>query len=174
MRTLASLPETGRFPSAVSARRRPLRAVVATGLAAAMVLLAACSSAEDEAVVTDEPATEQPDAEPDDDAEPDTAPDEDAGAAALEVFLGAQATCEAYADDMGNPAPDPARFQDVTIVEVRDATTVVLDDGLGERFVVDLGAAPATISGIDGPDAVLPRDLSFGCPPELFLGSADS
>lgn len=168
MSTLVPPPHPGLLPDGVPARRRPLRRVLVTALAAMVVLLAACASADEPEPVSDQPPEEQPG------TEPDASPDEEAGTAALEVFLGAQATCEAFAEDVGNPAPDPDRFRDVTIVEVRDATTVVLDDGLGERFVVDLAASPATISGIDGPEAVLPRDLSFGCPPELFLGSVDS
>lgn len=48
---------------------------------------------------------------------------------------------------------------------------VLIRDGLGDHFIVDLGTDPATIYSEDGPDRMLPFDLSFGCPPDVYVGT---
>ena len=177
----------GRPPGRLAAVQR-LRAVgrgwgVRAGVGVlAVFLLAGCGSSEPAASVDDRSAEQAEQAEPADpsahDAEGADGADgatvsSELGEAAVEVFVAAQEACEAHAAATGNPQADPARFADVAPIEVIDDTSVLIGDGIGERFIVDLGASPPTIAGSDGPDAELARDLSFGCPPELFLGTVE-
>lgn len=52
--------------------------------------------------------------------------------------------------------------------------------GEGRFLIVDLNSAALVLDlnervvySTDGPDGVLPRDYSFGCDPEVFLGTAE-
>ena len=95
-------------------------------------------------------------------------------ATAIDAFIASESTCAAYAASVGNPPPDPARFQDVGVEQVYDDGTVLIVDGLGTELLVDLNGPEPTFSSVEGPQAILPRDLSFGCPPELYLGTLPS
>ncbi|MFP4634919.1 MAG: hypothetical protein ACLFRD_03580, partial [Nitriliruptoraceae bacterium] len=85
-----------------------------------------------------------------------------------------QQRCEEHAEQVGNQPPDPARFEDVTVDEVRAEQQVVIVDGTGTRLLVDLGAASPVIHDPAGPEEILPSDLSFGCPEDLYLGTLPS
>ena len=90
---------------------------------------------------------------------------------AVRYFLDSQDICDAHAEEFGNQPPDPDRFRNVALDEVLDGERVVIVDGTGTRLLVDLRATPPVIHDPAGPDEILPPDLSFGCPPELYLGS---
>jgi hypothetical protein len=95
------------------------------------------------------------------------------GLRAIEFFLSTQAACDAHAARFGNEPPRLERFRAPQFLRVLDDGRVVIADGLGTELIVDLRSSPAeTIYSVEGPTAVLPRDLSFGCSPELYLGSA--
>ena len=101
-----------------------------------------------------------------------TNPPPELGALAVDYFISSEAICTEYASQTGNPAPDPARFLGVVAQSTLDESRVLIRDGLGYELIVDFGASPATIYSSMGPDDVLPFDLSYGCPSDLFLGSA--
>jgi len=59
-------------------------------------------------------------------------------------------------------------------VEVLDADRVEIRDGLDYQLIVDFASEPVTIYSSGGPEDILPHDLSFGCPPELYPGTLPS
>ena len=89
----------------------------------------------------------------------------------IEYFEASERICIAHAEQFGNPAPDPARFENAVITDQLDAFRTVITDGTGTELVVDISQQPPTISLLDS-TAALPFDLSFGCPPELYVGFA--
>lgn len=90
---------------------------------------------------------------------------------AVSYFIASEDLCIAYANRVGNPPPDPARYDSVAAVSVLGPYRVVIRDGTGDRLTVDFSPDPPVIYLEEGPTAVLPFDLSFGCPPDLVLGS---
>jgi hypothetical protein len=54
----------------------------------------------------------------------------------------------------------------------RDDATWVVADGNGQELVVD--SVDGVVFSLDGPDGILPPENSFGCPPDLYLGSLAS
>jgi hypothetical protein len=58
------------------------------------------------------------------------------------------------------------------VIDTLPGDQVVLCDGLGYELVVDLGSDQVTIYLYsEGPEVVLPADLSFACPSDLYLGT---
>ncbi|MBS42176.1 MAG: hypothetical protein CMH83_03155 [Nocardioides sp.] len=101
---------------------------------------------------------------------PSETPTGDAGAEALAFFQSTQADCDAFADSVGNPRIPVPYFASAQVVDDLGGDQWLLLDGAGNRLVVDLGAG--VVQSPDGPDATLPTEYSFGCPSELYLGSA--
>ena len=93
---------------------------------------------------------------------------------AMNAFILSEATCAAYAASVGNPPPDPRRFQGAEFQQVYDDGTVLIVDGTGTPLLVDMAGPEPTFSSFEGPQGILPSDLSFGCPPELYLGTLPS
>lgn len=91
--------------------------------------------------------------------------------AGLSYFLASEELCIAHADRFGNPRPDPARYDSVSVISILDAYRVLIRDGTDDRLIVDFSYRPPVIYLEEGPTAVLPYDLSFGCPSDLVLGS---
>lgn len=91
--------------------------------------------------------------------------------AAVDYFVASQEICRIYAEGVGETPPDPDRYVGVNAVRMVSATQVLIRDGLGDHFIVDLSTDPATICSEDGPDGMLPFDLSFGCPPDIYVGA---
>lgn len=102
-------------------------------------------------------------------ATPEPTPADD-GSAALAFFAATELDCLAFSEAVGNSPVPHDYFADAQVVGDlgEDAWEVV--DGAGNRLVVDLGAR--VVLSVDGPDAVLPYEYSFGCPSDLYLGSA--
>lgn len=102
---------------------------------------------------------------------PPSAPVGDTGDPAVDFFLDSQSLCVEYAEATGNSPPDPNRFRNVEAVDVRTEEQVLIRDGLGDEFIVDFSSTPGVIYSPEGPDWILPADLLWGCPPDLYLGS---
>lgn len=89
----------------------------------------------------------------------------------IRYFEASKLICDAHADEFGNPRPRPERYVGVTIDEQLDEFRTVIVDGLGTRLVIDIRPQPPTIA-LDDSSQPLPPDLSFGCPPDLYVGTA--
>lgn len=83
--------------------------------------------------------------------------------AALAFFHSMRSTC--------NSPADPLRWVSPSVIRVLDPGRVLIADGLGFRLIVDFWYRPPVAYPEGGPAAVLPIDLSFGCPPDVLLGS---
>jgi hypothetical protein len=105
------------------------------------------------------PVTEPADTEPVDD-----------GAEALAFFRSTEPICVDHAEEYGNPRPQPEQFADATVVEELEPGVWLIVDGHDQELIVDL--VLEAIYSTDGPDWYLPFEYSFGCPPDLYLGSA--
>ena len=91
--------------------------------------------------------------------------------AAVDYFIASQEICQVYAEGVGETPPDPARYVGVNALRMVSNKQVLIRDGLGDHVIVDLGTDPATIYSEDGPDGMLPFDLIFGCPPDIYVGT---
>jgi hypothetical protein len=100
--------------------------------------------------------------------------EDDLARQALDYFQSTQGLCEQHAARFGNSPPRAERFDGPTFKRSLDGARAVIIDGLGTELVIDLGSAPATVYTLEGPLAVLPHDLSFGCPEGIYLGSSAS
>lgn len=103
-----------------------------------------------------------------------TSPVIDMGRLAVAFFVASETLCMSHANLTGNPPPDHNRYEDVEVVEVLDADRVEIRDGLDYLLIVDFASDPVTIYSSGGPEDILPHDLSFGCPPELYPGTLPS
>jgi len=130
-------------------------------------------------------ASPEPDADPEPDASPepdaDPVPQDDDGEpapavlaeAALKLFEATEPVCADHAETVGNPPIAAENFAGAEVVEVRpgEPDLVVIRDGLGvELFVV---VDRDEIWGGPDPDAVMPHPYSFGCPPDVYVGTLD-
>ena len=93
----------------------------------------------------------------------------DNGFPVIKYFEASQRICDSYAAGVGNGPPDPARFVGATIDSQVDEYRTVIVDGTGTRFVINIEEQPPTIA-LEDNSAALPFDISFGCPPELYVG----
>ncbi len=103
---------------------------------------------------------------------------------ALGFFRSTQADCVAYAARVGNPPPAPERFSGATYAGNPGSGEFVIRDGLGDLLIVFLPSSvtfdeedtdePIVIFSIDGSQSPLPTAYSFGCPPDLYLGTLAS
>lgn len=174
---------------------RPRRGWMTAMVLVAIALLAGCAEASDGAAGTaaEEPlGVVPPDDGADDDApddrddgaaddpddgaadDPDPAPDPAVlAAAAIERFEATEEICADHADAVGNPPIDPEHFDGAEVVEVRpgDPDLVVIQDGVGVELFVALDRDE--VWGGPEPDAVMPAPYSFGCPPEVYVGTLD-
>lgn len=89
----------------------------------------------------------------------------------IAYFEATKRICDDHADGFGNPRADPARFVNATIVEQLDEFRTVIVDGLGTRLVIDIRGEPPTVA-LEDDTVPLPFDLSFGCPSNLYVGTA--
>lgn len=103
-----------------------------------------------------------------------TSPALDIGRLAVAFFIASETLCLTHSNLTGNPPPDHIRYEDVEVVEVLNADRVEIRDGLDYRLIVDFASEPVTIYSSEGPEDILPHDLSFGCPPELYPGTLPS
>jgi len=87
----------------------------------------------------------------------------------IKYFEASQRICDAYAASVGNGPPNPERYVGATIDSQLDEYRTLIVDGTGSRFVVNIEEQPPTIA-LEDATAALPFDLSFGCPPELYVG----
>lgn len=107
-------------------------------------------------------------------APPTTSPSVDIGGLAVAFFVASETLCLTHSNLTGNPPPDHTRYENVEVVEILDDDRVEIRDGLGYHLIVDFASEPATIYASEGPEDILPHDLSFGCPPELYPGTLPS
>lgn len=162
-------------------QRRPRRDSVAALVFVGAVLLAGCAGPSDDAAerMADEPLGVVP---PDDGADEDGSADAGDGGgadvvglgeAALELFEATERTCADHAEAVGNTPIDPEHFAGAKVLEVQpgDPDLVVIRDGLGVELVVVVDREE--VWGGPDPDVVMPRPYSFGCPPELYVGTLD-
>lgn len=136
----------------------------------------------------DDAEAADPDAVPQDDADADGPAQDDGGsaaedgggpdlagleAAAIELFEATEEVCADHAEAVGNTPIDPEHFTGAEVVEVRpgDPDLVVIQDGVGVELFV--AVARDEVWGGSDPDAVMPRPYSFGCPPEVYVGTLD-
>lgn len=91
---------------------------------------------------------------------------------ALSFFIQTEPTCAEYSLSVGNPGPSPHNYTYATVSRYLNDGLWLITDGQGRSLVVDMNQR--AIYPPDGPDGILPHDYSFGCPPEIYLGSAAS
>lgn len=91
---------------------------------------------------------------------------------AIAYFLASEQLCLDFTEG-GNPPPEPQRFVDPEFLGRIPTSKFLIRDGTGTELVVDFEYSPAVIYLAEGPEAVLPFDLSFGCPHDLYLGTMD-
>lgn len=106
--------------------------------------------------------------------DPDPAPDPAVlSAAAIELFEATEDICADHADAVGNTPIDPEHFDGAEVVDVRpgDPDLVVIRDGVGVELFVALDRDE--VWGGPEPDAIMPAPYSFGCPPEVYVGTLD-
>lgn len=101
-------------------------------------------------------------------------PESDLETRALDFFQFSQLACIDHADRTGNPAPEVERFNGATITDVRNWPLAEVTDGLDDTLLIDFSGPRVVIYSTEGPDDVLPRAYSFGCPEDLYLGTLDS
>jgi hypothetical protein len=92
------------------------------------------------------------------------------GAEALAFFRSTEPICVDHAEEYGNPRPQPEQFADASVVEELEPGVWLIVDGHDQELIVDL--VLEAVYSTDGPDWYLPFEYSFGCPPDLYLGSA--
>lgn len=95
----------------------------------------------------------------------------------LGFFLSTQEICNAYATQVGNPVPNPVRFEDARqLGPAGGSGEYIILDGLGDQLFVSLNHASGSpvIFSANGQSSELPFDYSFGCPPDLYLGTLSS
>lgn len=95
----------------------------------------------------------------------------------LGFYLDSQQTCIDHATRVGNPPPNPARYEGAQFVGPGGGSgEYIIVDGLGDRLLVSFfhASGTAVILSDNAPDYELPRDYSFGCPPELYVGDLSS
>ncbi len=90
-------------------------------------------------------------------------------------FRGALEVCNAYSIEVNDFAPFDGSGADPTIGvtfdnEVAPGVYEVVDS---DGVVLRVDFTNRVVTGIDGPDGVMPRPYSFWCPPELFPGTLD-
>ncbi len=94
---------------------------------------------------------------------------------ALNFFRATESICATHADQTGNPVPESARFDLATVESVAAWPLAVIEDGRGDSLIVDFSGPTVVIySAQSGSDGELPLTYSFGCPPELYLGTLGS
>ena len=134
---------------------------------------AEASPSEPTVEVVDEPAVDpvaEPVTEPVDPAPVEEAPSGPSGEEAVAFFRSTEADCAAFALAVGNDVLPAYYFTDAFPAEDLGNGSWVVVDGGGAELVVDLTAG--VVHGVDGPSGVLPVEYSFGCPEDLYLGSA--
>lgn len=98
-------------------------------------------------------------------------PEVDLATRAFNFFHFSQLACIDHADRTGNSAPRVERYNDAAITDVRNWPLAEVTDGLGDKLLIDFSGPGVVIYSTDGPDDILPLEYSFGCPPDLYLGT---
>lgn len=112
-------------------------------------------------------------AKPNDATDVTTDEELDAGLAAVEFFQSTEPECADHAESTGNDVAEPSLFAAALYDDELSATAggTVVVDGAGTPLLVDADAG--TITSIDGPDGAMPLPYSFGCPPDVYVGTID-
>ena len=87
----------------------------------------------------------------------------------LEFFRSTEVACIEHTELVGNSPPEPERFEGARVVEMVAFRVWRIEDGLGDELLVDLEGG--VVYSVDGPDQPVPIMYSFGCPPELYVGT---
>jgi len=87
----------------------------------------------------------------------------------LEFFRSTEVACIEHTELVGNGPPEPERFEGARVVEMVAFRVWRIEDGLGDELLVDLEGG--VVYSVDGPDQPVPIMYSFGCPPELYVGT---
>ncbi|MDT7554890.1 MAG: hypothetical protein QOI16_3430, partial [Pseudonocardiales bacterium] len=89
----------------------------------------------------------------------------------LVFFRAQEAPCAQYAQQVGNPVVESARFSGAKVVRDlgRGATQIV--DGSGTRLVV-VPQRGIVLPESGRTDAVMPQPYEFGCSEKVFVGAA--
>jgi hypothetical protein len=104
-------------------------------------------------------------------------------------FRSLEPLCRDFAVQVGNPPlVDAKRFSEAKVTKEQSPGKWLLEDGEGIELVVDTtgwkadsfpsgGVEPQegawVVTGVGGPRDLIPRPYQFGCPEDVFVGTAD-
>jgi ABC-type transport system substrate-binding protein len=86
-------------------------------------------------------------------------------------FKAQEPICQVHAERVGNPMVDPTRFAGAKVVQRNTDGTALIEDGEGTQLIVDVSGEKVLPPSGDPVD-FMPDPYGFGCPPEVFVGSA--
>lgn len=92
-------------------------------------------------------------------------------AEALALFQSFESLCAQHAEDTGNPPVESFHFSDAQVTEEVEPRLFRVIDGAGNELLIDL--VDEVVFAAGGDDQPLPREYSFGCPEDVFLGTLD-
>lgn len=91
---------------------------------------------------------------------------------AVAFFRDQEAACRAHADRVGNPVVEPDRFATAMLVRDLGGGAHLVEDGQGTRLVVRPGDGIVLPESGEDTD-LMPPPYGFGCPEDVFRGTAD-
>ena len=150
--------------------------VVLVGLAAAAALVGCTTSGETPPAPAAAPTTAPTAQEATSAAAPTTRPAATTTARApdpVAFFTAQEPVCQAFAEQVGNPVVDPARFAGAKLVRRNTDGTALIEDGEGTQLIVDV-SGEKVLPPSGNPVDFMPDPYGFGCPPEVFVGAADA
>lgn len=160
-------------------RPRSARFLLATALALAFAL-GACSSPDDPtdpSATVIAPVPTSVAADPSPQPEPSPGATEPAGPAPgaadpVEFFASQEAPCRTYAEGVGNPVVDAARFTGARQVDDLGGGDYLVEDGQGTRLRVRPDGGVVLPESGNETD-LMPAPYGFGCRPAVFRGGSD-
>jgi hypothetical protein len=90
---------------------------------------------------------------------------------AVAFFRSQEAVCRAYAEKVGNSVVAADRFTGARQISDLGGGAYLVEDGQGTRLVVKPGEG-VVLPESGNPTDEMPSDYSFGCPEDVFVGSA--
>jgi hypothetical protein len=149
--------------------------VVLVGLVAVAALVGCTSSGETPPATTAAPTTAPVAQDTTSAGAPTTFPTETTTVTtspdAVAFFKAQEPVCQAHAERFGNPVVAPTRFAGAKLVQRNTDGTALIEDGEGTQLIVDASGKKVLPPSGDPVD-FMPDPYGFGCPPEVFVGSA--